>query len=27
MILYRSILGGEASQYQALARYQLAGAS
>jgi RNA 2',3'-cyclic 3'-phosphodiesterase len=25
MILYRSILGGEASQYQALARYQLAG--
>jgi RNA 2',3'-cyclic 3'-phosphodiesterase len=24
MILYRSILGGEASQYQALARYQLA---
>ena len=27
MILYRSILGGEASQYQALARYQLAGSS
>jgi RNA 2',3'-cyclic 3'-phosphodiesterase len=26
MILYRSILGGEAAQYQALARYQLAGA-
>jgi 2'-5' RNA ligase len=25
MILYRSILGGEASQYQALAHYQLAG--
>jgi len=27
MVLYRSILGGEAPQYHALARYQLAGAS